>query len=483
MSLSPILRRRCILALWKDQQFANRIKSPLSVGSRSLGSLLHSQNEQRKHQHGYFSTTPRRRTHLDPTSLLSYQSWNRMAGKLPLWPYIRSLVNPRQRRGLSFSATPKTGGETEVKNRAHGCAVMGRRPHMEDTFVILSEEEQPVVAAVFDGHGGALVSKYLEQNLHDSLMNLIPELSSLSQVESPDKCVQLLETALNDMDSHVLSQQKMLSQGSTAVVAWLHRQQHEQNPTSDRDDTNNSTNETGQTPGTLVLANIGDSRAVLGRVLKFEEQNAQGRKSSNEQVLTQTVALTRDHTPEDPEEKTRIESIKGGKVVSSIIDVPRVQGVWAMSRAIGDGDGRPYISATPEFSSVQLSGAGPTPLVQSDDEAKNNDEKKTSADNSNQMVSVMNEFVILATDGLFEAMTNSQAVDLVAAHEWAGTPRKDIPGELTKAALTMGSYDNITVVILWMRDIDDFRKAKNDCAQGTNPMLRATSPVDTNSFW
>ena len=59
---------------------------------------------------------------------------------------------------------------------------------------------------------------------------------------------------------------------------------------------------------TLYIAHVGDSRAALGRL--------------NKEKKLQAVALTADHKPDVPSEKTRIESL-GGKVLSRN-GVPRV---------------------------------------------------------------------------------------------------------------------------------------------------------------
>lgn len=73
------------------------------------------------------------------------------------------------------------------------------------------------------------------------------------------------------------------------------------------------------TPSHLVCANVGDSRAVLGR------RGGEGSGRSE-----QVVELSHDHKPTLPAERARIEGA-GGRVV-----VGRVDGSLAMSRALGD---------------------------------------------------------------------------------------------------------------------------------------------------
>ncbi|KAF2291722.1 hypothetical protein GH714_035337 [Hevea brasiliensis] len=80
------------------------------------------------------------------------------------------------------------------------------------------------------------------------------------------------------------------------------------------------------TPDKIIVANCGDSRAVLCRNGK-------------------PIPLSTDHKPDRPEEWNRIQAA-GGRVI--YWDVPRVLGVLAMSRAIGDNYLKPYVSCEPE---------------------------------------------------------------------------------------------------------------------------------------
>lgn len=152
----------------------------------------------------------------------------------------------------------------------------------------------------------------------------------------------------------------------------------------------------------IWLANCGDSRAVLCRNAK-------------------AVPLTDDHKPEREDEAERVEKA-GGQVL--YWNGHRVMGVLAMSRAIGDHGLRPYIIPEPEVSV----------LCRTEDD----------------------DFMLLASDGLWDVMTNQDAVDLTnrcirRAKEKGATRNAAVriaASVLTKAAIDRGSKDNVTVVIV-----------------------------------
>lgn len=141
----------------------------------------------------------------------------------------------------------------------------------------------------------------------------------------------------------------------------------------------------------LTIAHVGDSRGVLCR--------ASGT----------TIAITQDHKPELEQEKQRIESL-GGFV--SYIGCWRAMGILAMSRAIGDLFLKPYVSAEPDIAVV--------PLHDTD------------------------EFVVLASDGVFDVFDNEQVVRIVRS---AGSPQ-EAANLLTQSAFHAGSLDNVTAVVV-----------------------------------
>ncbi|CAL5364525.1 unnamed protein product [Camellia sinensis] len=109
----------------------------------------------------------------------------------------------------------------------------------------------------------------------------------------------------------------------------------------------------------VVVPNCGDSRAVLSR-------------------RGVAVSMSNDHKPDRPDELERIEGA-GGRVIDW--NGPRVLGVLSTSRSIGDHYLKPFVIPKPEI------------IVS----------KRTSAD----------EFLILATDGLWDVVSNEVACQVV----------------------------------------------------------------------
>ncbi|XP_019161909.1 PREDICTED: probable protein phosphatase 2C 50 [Ipomoea nil] len=171
----------------------------------------------------------------------------------------------------------------------------------------------------------------------------------------------------------------------------------------------------------IIVANCGDSRAVLCR----------GKEP---------MALSVDHKPNREDEYARIEAA-GGKVIQW--NGHRVFGVLAMSRSIGDRYLKPWIIPDPEVMFI--------PRTKDDD------------------------CLILASDGLWDVMTNEEVCDLARKRilQWHRKYGMTLPSErgegtdpaaqsaaeyLSNRALQKGSKDNITVIVV---DLKAQRKVKN----------------------
>ncbi|XP_062210911.1 probable protein phosphatase 2C 32 [Phragmites australis] len=152
--------------------------------------------------------------------------------------------------------------------------------------------------------------------------------------------------------------------------------------------------------GDLVVSNVGDCRAVVSRAGKAE-------------------ALTSDHRASREDEKERIEKL-GGFVVNCR-GTWRVQGSLAVSRGIGDAHLKQWVVSDPDSRSL--------------------------------LVDQQCEFLILASDGLWDKIGNQEAVDL--ARPLCGSNDKDSRMAacrmLAETSISRGSTDDISVLIIQLQ--------------------------------
>lgn len=141
----------------------------------------------------------------------------------------------------------------------------------------------------------------------------------------------------------------------------------------------------------LYCANAGDARGVLCR----------GGKA---------IRLTYDHKGSDKQEAKRIMDA-GGFVMSG-----RVNGVLAVTRSLGDSSMKEFVVGSPYT----------TETVLYDED----------------------EFIILACDGLWDIAEDKEAIDHV---RYIGNPKEAVD-ELVKYAKNRYSNDNVTVVVIRLRD-------------------------------
>jgi protein phosphatase 1G len=159
----------------------------------------------------------------------------------------------------------------------------------------------------------------------------------------------------------------------------------------------------------LVVANAGDSRCVLSRA---------GR----------AVAMTQDHKPNDPEEFARI-TAAGGFVADG-----RVNGSLNLSRALGDLEYKQARQLPPQAQAVTA-----FPEVRA--------ERLQGGD----------EFLILACDGIWDVLTNQEAVDFVRARLAAGRTPAQVCADACDRCLapdTAGcgkGCDNMSFVLVMLK--------------------------------
>ncbi|CAM8983653.1 unnamed protein product [Rhodiola kirilowii] len=194
---------------------------------------------------------------------------------------------------------------------------------------------------------------------------------------------------------------------------------------------------------TLFVANLGDSRAVLGKKVPGTGCMVASQLSTEHNANIDEIRLDlQNHHPDDPE----VVVLKHG--------VWRVKGIIQVSRSIGDAYmkheefNREPINAKfrlPQPMHMPYMSANPTVI--------------------SHQLHPNDSFVIFASDGLWEHLSNEQAVEIVHNHPHAGSAKRLIKAALQEAAkkremrysdlhkidkkVRRHFHDDITVIILF----------------------------------
>ncbi|KAG0239661.1 Protein phosphatase 2C 1 [Actinomortierella wolfii] len=217
--------------------------------------------------------------------------------------------------------------------------------------------------AIFDGHAGKSAADWCGQHFHEVLGDILEE-----QGRDENADIQaLVNEAFLTVDQKLIEVQKEgRSSGCTAIMAYIRKEGDKR---------------------VLYTGNVGDARAVLCHKGK-------------------AVRLSYDHKGSDHTEAQRILDI-GGFVMNN-----RVNGVLAVTRALGDSSMKEFVIGAPYT----------TRTVMSDDDP----------------------FFILACDGLWDVCTDQEAVDLVKDMICPATASK----QLLDLALQKFSTDNISIMVV-----------------------------------
>eukprot|EP00747_Dinoflagellata_sp_TGD_P029757 gnl/TRDRNA2_/TRDRNA2_134149_c0_seq1.p1 gnl/TRDRNA2_/TRDRNA2_134149_c0~~gnl/TRDRNA2_/TRDRNA2_134149_c0_seq1.p1 ORF type:complete len:403 (-),score=76.78 gnl/TRDRNA2_/TRDRNA2_134149_c0_seq1:147-1298(-) len=266
----------------------------------------------------------------------------------------------------------------------------------QDSFVIVKTDEFTLLG-VFDGHGpnGHDVSEFAV----DTVVKLFLT-HGKRDTEPEEALVQAFKQTQNLLKN--VDKPSAQFSGTTATVAFL---------PADK--------------SYVVVGHVGDSRGVLGR-------NPGGGKSG---AVAQEV--TQDHKPNLPEEQSRIEEC-GGRVVFDGYYNHRVftsdgRGGLNMSRALGDtvahGAG---VSEVPEVVRIRL------------------DAEKPPGEWEKEHL-----FLVLASDGVWEFVTNQVACDIIGKYPRAQA--QNAVEELAKVSFDHWMKDSenevsddITAILMWL---------------------------------
>lgn len=295
-------------------------------------------------------------------------------------------------------------GEKEVITRTNfelrfGVSrVIGGRKHQEDEYTCvdyLSQKKGPALFAVFDGHGTDDYSAFASSTLYNAILE--------SPLFKAGRYREAIIAAYAREDKMLCEKMGAKRGGSTSTVAVIVGDE-------------------------LYVGHLGDSRAVMGVEEHLHIPNVRS---------IRTVRISRDHKPDDPDERMRITMAGGlvlqGRVIgkNSAID---------MSRALGDYDFKlPLNKARGDFISSQP--YVPEPIRLSRD----------------------CKFIVLASDGLWNQMEERTVINAVYDLWKEGISPTEIANTLTSKFAGPDGCDNVTVIIVFfIWDKTQFSDTKNE---------------------
>ncbi|CAK9315298.1 unnamed protein product [Citrullus colocynthis] len=311
---------------------------------------------------------------------------------------------------------------------------------------------------VYDGHGGPETSRYVNDHLFQHLKRFTSEQQSMS-VDVIRKAFQATEEGVIAQVSKQWSMRPQIAAvGSCCLVGVI-------------------------CGGTLYIANLGDSRAVLGRVVKatgevLSVQLSAEHNASIESVRQELRALH----PDDPH------------IVVLKHNVWRVKGLIQVSRSIGDVYlKRAEFNREPLYAKFRLREPIKKPIL--------------SAEPSISVLQLQpqDQFIIFASDGLWEHLSNQEAVDIVQNHPRNGSARRLVKAALQEAAkkremrysdlkkidrgVRRHFHDDITVIVVFLDSNLVSRASSTKCASLSvrgggvnlrpNSLAPCTTPSDT----
>ncbi|GAQ84673.1 Protein phosphatase 2C family protein [Klebsormidium nitens] len=251
---------------------------------------------------------------------------------------------------------------------------------MEDTSQV-EASNSGVFMGVYDGHGGSEAATFVEATLFRNLQramvagNGVSGAAILQAFEDTEEQFATLVTEEFENAPH------LACVGAAAVVALV-------------------------TDGALYVANCGDSRAVLGVL---------------DDGAPVAVQLSVDHSVKAPAERAKYLTEHPGTpdLVMETPGGPRIKGKLQVTRAFGDCYMKSLaFNRNPLFPRFRVPGHYTPPLITAVPHV------------AIYTLRAKDKFLILASGGLWEYVTNQEAVDIVHA-----IPKKEIARHLVKIAL------------------------------------------------
>ncbi|KAL9224300.1 hypothetical protein vseg_000350 [Gypsophila vaccaria] len=291
---------------------------------------------------------------------------------------------------------------------------------------------------VFDGHGGPHASLFVNSYLFSFLHKFVSEHGGMSADVIKKAFSATEDEFLRHVKGRFAQQPQIASAGSCCLVGAIVNDE-------------------------LFVANLGDSRAVLGR------------RSSTKQKNVVAERLSTDHNVSDEEVRREVEALHpdDDHIVAYNRGVWRIRGIIQVSRSIGDF----YLKKSDISREFRM----PIPLRR----------PVISAEPSiiRRQLKPQDLFLIFASDGLWDQLSDQAAVEIVAKNPRAGIAKRLVRAALQEAAkkrelsyrdikkiekgIRRHFHDDITVVVVYL---DQDARVKSSAVGYT------TAPKDISSL-
>ncbi|XAR72074.1 Phosphoprotein phosphatase [Bertholletia excelsa] len=305
---------------------------------------------------------------------------------------------------------------------------------------------QGTFVGIYDGHGGPEAAVFVNDHLFGNVKKFTSENQGLSQDVIKRAFLATEEEFLSTVKQQWLTRPQIACVGSCCLVGII-------------------------CSGMLYIANAGDSRVVLGRLEKEAKEIKALQLSSEHNAKFESVRQDlRSLHPDDPQ------------ILVLKQNVWRVKGLIQVSRSIGDA----YLKKA-EFNKVPLLSKFRLP------EAFNKPILEAEPTVDVQELHPEDQFLIFASDGLWDHLSNQEAVEIV--HNYA---RRGIARKLIKAALNVAAkkrevrysdlrkidrgvrryfHDDITVIVLFL----DCHRISRSSFHGHSLSIRGSGVVSADS--
>ncbi|KAL5569191.1 hypothetical protein UlMin_025766 [Ulmus minor] len=279
---------------------------------------------------------------------------------------------------------------------------------------------QGTFVGIYDGHGGPEASRFVNDRLFKNIQEFTSENQGMSAEVINKAFLATEDEFLSVVKKQWLIKPLLASVGSCCLVGII-------------------------CSGLLYIANAGDSRAVLGRLEKKTVKHVKAIQLSREHNASVESVREELHSlhPDDPQ------------IVVLKHKVWRVKGLIQVSRSIGDAYlKRSEFNREPLLAKFRIQQPFHKPILKAEPAI---------------LVHKLfpeDQFLIFASDGLWEHLSNQEAVDIVHS-----CPRNGIARKLVKAALREAAkkremrysdlkkidrgvrrhfHDDITVIVLYL---------------------------------